>query len=266
MYKNLLIESKGGIATARLNRPERHNALDEKLILELHDAIDRLTADNAVRVIVIAAAGSSFCAGADLAWMKRAAALDAQANYADARQLGDLLFAIATCPKPVLARVQGAAYGGGVGLICACDIAIGVDDAQFSLTEVRLGLAAATISPYVLGAIGARQARRLTLTGERFGAAKAREFGLLHEIVAPTALDTEITRIVEALLVGGPCAQAAVKELIRRIDGVPLSSALVDDSAHALADIRASAEGREGVAAFLEKRKPSWVSNLAPER
>jgi methylglutaconyl-CoA hydratase len=264
MTKTLSVTLCGVVATVRLDRPERHNALDEQLIRELHEAIVRLREDNAVRVIVIGAEGNSFCAGADLDWMKRAALLDAQANYADARQLSALLFDIATSPKPVVARVQGPAYGGGVGLICACDIAIGADTAQFALTEVRLGLAAATISPYVLGAVGARQARRLTLTGERFGAAKAREFGLLHEIVAPAALDEEIARVIDALLAGGPCAQAAVKDLIRRIEGVPLSSQLVDDSAHTLADIRASTEGCEGVAAFLEKRKPSW--NCVPKR
>jgi methylglutaconyl-CoA hydratase len=266
MTKTLSVRLAGAVATVGLDRPERHNALDEQLIGELHEEIARLTQDTAVRVIVIAAQGKSFCAGADLAWMKRAALLDDQSNYADARQLAALLFAIATCSKPVVARVQGSAYGGGVGLICACDIAIGTDDAQFALTEVRLGLAAATISPYVLGAIGARQARRLTLTGERFDAAQAKAFGLLHEVVAPEALDTEVARVADALLAGGPCAQATVKDLIRRIDGVPFSIELVDQSAQALADIRASAEGCEGVAAFLEKRKPSWVAGLAPER
>lgn len=259
MTNPLSVVIADAVATVRLNRPERHNALDEQLIGELHETILRLREDTAVRVIVIGAEGNSFCAGADLAWMKRAAALDAEANYADARQLAALLFAIATSPKPVVARVQGAAYGGGVGLICACDIAIGADTAQFALTEVRLGLAAATISPYVLGAIGARQSRRLTLTGERFGAANARELGLLHEVVAPAALDVEVARVINALLAGGPCAQAAVKDLICRIDGEPLSEALIDASAKALAEIRTSAEGREGVAAFLEKRKPNWA-------
>jgi methylglutaconyl-CoA hydratase len=259
MYKNLTVATANAVAAVRLNRPERHNALDEQLIGELHQAIDRLAEDSAVRIIVIGSEGPSFCAGADLAWMKRAAALDAQANYEDAHQLAALLFAIATCPKPVVARVQGAAYGGGVGLICACDIAIGVTGASFALTEVRLGLAAATISPYILGAIGARRARRLVLTGERFDAAQAKEYGILHEVVTADALDSELGRIIKGLLAGGPRAQAVVKDLILRIDGEPLSRELINDSAHQLAEIRASEEGREGVAAFLEKRKPNWV-------
>ncbi|GAA5174675.1 enoyl-CoA hydratase/isomerase family protein [Niveibacterium umoris] len=248
-----------GVARLNLNRPERHNALDEKLIHDAHRAFDVLVGDPSVRVIVIGSDGPSFCAGADLEWMKRAAQLDGQANYQDARQLASLLFAIASSPKPVVARVQGAAYGGGVGLICVCDIAIGVETAQFALTEVRLGLAAATISPYVLGALGARQARRLVLTGERFDAHRARSYGLLHEVVAAEQLDAEVDRIVALLLLGGPHAQSAVKDMVRDFDGEPLSRALTDDTARRLAMIRTGQEGREGIAAFLEKRPPNWV-------
>jgi methylglutaconyl-CoA hydratase len=259
MAQCIQLDIANAVATLRLRRPERHNALDEQLIAEVHEAIGSLTENPAARLIVIAAEGTSFCAGADLAWMRRAAALDAQANYEDARQLAALLYAIATCPKPVVARVQGPAYGGGVGLICACDIAVGSSDCRFALTEVRLGLAAATISPYVLGAIGARRARRLVLTGERFDALQAREYGVLHEVVAAGELDAAVGRVVSDLLAGGPCAQAAVKSLIRRVDGAELDTALIDECAQRLADIRAGDEGREGVAAFLEKRKPKWV-------
>ena len=254
----VFVEIAAAVATIRLERAQRHNALDERLIEAMQRAIDRLSADPAVRVIVIAAAGSSFCAGADLAWMKRAAELDADANVADARRLADLLYAIATSPKPVLARVQGSAYGGGVGLICACDIAIGVPAAQFALTEVRLGLVAATISPHVLAAVGARQARRLVLTGERFDAAQAQAYGILHEVVAAERLDEAVARCLDNLLAGGSEAQASVKRLLRQIDGAPLSRELAATSARLLAEIRAGAEGREGVAAFLEKRPPHW--------
>jgi methylglutaconyl-CoA hydratase len=258
MYTNISVATADAVATIRLKRPERHNALDETLIRELHRAIDRLGESPAVRVIVLAAEGASFCAGADLAWMRRAAALDAQANYEDAHQLAALLLAIATCPKPVVARVQGPAYGGGVGLICACDIAVGAAGASFALTEVRLGLAAATISPYVLGAIGARRARQLVLTGERFDARLAREYGVLHEVVAAEDLDGALAGVVDSLLAGGPRAQAVVKDLILRIAGEAPSTELADECARELAGIRASEEGREGVAAFLEKRKPNW--------
>lgn len=249
-----------GVGRLKLKRPERHNALDEQLIHDVHRAFDHLSGDPAVRVIVLCSDGPSFCAGADLEWMKRASHLDGQANFLDARQLASLLFAIATSPKPVIARVQGSAYGGGVGLISVCDIAVGVDGAQFALTEVRLGIAAATISPYVLAAMGARQARRLVLTGERFDARLAKDYGLLHEVVAADQLDAEVDRFVAMLMLGGPGAQAAVKDLIRDVEGEPLSRELTEDTARRLAAIRASHEGREGIAAFLEKRKPRWVA------
>ncbi|MCL2657244.1 MAG: enoyl-CoA hydratase/isomerase family protein [Betaproteobacteria bacterium] len=247
------------VARVWLHRPERHNALDERLIHDLHKAIDQLQEDPGVRVIVIGSDGPSFCAGADLDWMKRAATLDGDANEQDARQLAALLYAIATSSKPVIARVQGPAYGGGIGLIAACDIAIGVASAQFALTEVRLGLAAATITPYVIAAIGARQARRLVLTGERFSARDAKQFGLLHEVVVEDALDTEVARVTNMLLQGGPHAQAIVKDLMRELEGTPLSPELINETARTLAEIRASHDGREGMAAFLERRKPSWV-------
>jgi methylglutaconyl-CoA hydratase len=253
------VSYENAVARVWLNRPERHNALDERLIHDLHKAVDHLVEDPAVRVIVIGSDGPSFCAGADLDWMRRAAMLDGTANRQDARQLASLLYAIATARKPVVARVQGSAYGGGVGLVCACDIAIGVEGVQFALTEVRLGLAAATISPYVLNAIGARQARRLVLTGEPFGSSEAHRIGLLHEVVTAGELDAAVQRTIDMLLQGGPHAQSVVKDLFRELEGAPLSPDLVDDTARTLADIRASHDGREGIAAFLERRKPRWA-------
>ncbi len=259
MSEVVQISYAGAVARVWLQRPERHNALDERLIHDLHQTIDHLIEDASVRVIVIGSDGPSFCAGADLEAMKRAAALDGVANHQEARRLASLLFAIATSRKPIVARVQGAAYGGGVGLICACDIAIGVAGLRFALTEVRLGLAAATISPHVLAAIGARQARRLVLTGEPFDSEEAWRIGLLHEVVAGAELDVAIERTTDMLLQGGPHAQAIVKDVFREIEGVSLSPTLVNDTARMLADIRATHEGREGVLAFLERRKPRWA-------
>jgi methylglutaconyl-CoA hydratase len=253
------VRHEGPVAHLWINRPERHNAFDEGLIHDANILLDKVSSNSAVRVIVIGGRGESFCAGADLEWMRRAAALQGDANFHDARTLAALLYAVASCPKPVIARVHGSAYGGGVGLIAACDIAIGVPEAQFALTEVRLGLAAATMAPYVVGAIGARRARRLVLTGERFSAAQAREYGLLHEVVPAASLDSEIERLIELLLAGGPHAQAIVKDVMREIEGEPLSPALVQDTARRLAEVRISREGREGVAAFLEKRRPAWM-------
>ncbi len=253
------IEYDGPVAYVWLNRPERHNALDERLIHDLHKAIDHLVEDPAVRVIVIGSDGPSFCAGADLEWMKRAASLEGTANRQDARQLPSLLYAIANSRKPVVARVQGGAYGGGVGLISACDIAIGATDLEFALTEVRLGIAAATITPFVLDAIGARHARRLILTGMRFNSTEALRVGLLHEVVATADLDAAVRRTTDMLLQGGPHAQAVVKDLLREVDGEALSPALVDEMARTLADMRASSDGHEGMAAFLERRKPRWA-------
>lgn len=264
MSENLQIVFNGAVAQIWLNRPDVHNALDERDVHDAHLALDRVVADPDVRVIVIAGHGPSFCAGADLRWMQRAGLMHAADNLADARKLAALLHAVATAPKPVVARVHGPAYGGGVGLISACDIAIGVETAEFALTEVRLGLAAATICPYVLGALGARQARRLILTGHRFSAGDALHYGLLHEVAAPDALDGALDRTIAALLEGGPRAQAAVKDLIRELDGEVIDARLNDLTARRLAEIRANPECREGLAAFLEKRPPRWTAGHLP--
>jgi len=252
----LLKERQGKVARLILNRPERHNAFDEALIEELTQAIDEAENDPSVRVLVLAANGKSFSAGADLDWMRRMAAYSEQENLADANRLALLLQRLNFIPKPTVAAVQGAALGGGVGLVATCDIAIGTSQAVFGLTEVRIGLIPATIGPYVVQAIGERAARRYFLTGERFGAATARELGLLHEVVED--LEVAVARHVEALLLGGPEALAATKKLIRRVGRGPINAAMIEDTAARIARARAGGEAREGIAAFFEKRKPNW--------
>ena len=260
MYHTLLNEIDAGVGIVTLNRPERHNAFDEVMIAELTDVMRAMSSDPQVRVIVISSLGKSFCAGADLSWMKRAAAYDFTQNKRDAQALAEMLHDIAVCPKPVIARVQGAAYGGGVGLIAACDIAVASFEARFALTEVKLGLIPAVISPYVIAAIGERYARRYMLTAETFSTAEAYRIGLIHEMVADeAALDGAIGEWVEAILRNGPQALAEVKALIRAVADQPLSPGLIDATVERIARIRVSPEGQEGLAAFLEKRKPSWV-------
>lgn len=252
------IQNAAGVTTIRMNRPEKHNAFDDVLIAELTDAL-RAAADNAAaRVIVLESTGQSFSAGADLGWMKRMAGQGRAENERDAQALADLMRAIDRCPKPVLAVVQGPAFGGGVGLVACCDIAIAASEASFSLSEVRLGLIPAVISPYVAAAIGARACRRYFLTAERFDAATAQRLGLVHEVVAQTELAAARDRMIGHLLKGGPLAQRAAKDLIARVAGAPIDAALMQDTARRIADQRASDEGKEGVAAFLEKRKPNW--------
>lgn len=249
------------VATLTLARPEVHNAFDETLIARLAAHLAVLDADPSVRVVVLAGAGKSFCAGADLDWMRRMAAFDHAANLADARSLAAMLHALDVLSKPTIARVHGAAFGGGVGLVAACDIAIGAESATFALSEARLGLIPATISPYVIEAIGARRARRYFLTAERFGAAEAQRIGLLHEVVSADALDARIAAIIALLREAGPAAQRESKRLIRDVAGRPIDAAAVDATAGRIADVRASAEGREGVAAFLARRRPAWAPN-----
>jgi methylglutaconyl-CoA hydratase len=260
MYTNIITEVDLGVAIITLNRPERHNAFDDALIAELSDAIDRMAADPAVRVLVISSTGKSFCAGADLNWMKRAAGYSSEENLRDARALAGMLRRLAHCPKPTVARIQGPAYGGGVGLVACCDVAIATFDAEFSLTEVKLGLIPAVISPHVIAAIGERYARRYMLTAERFSAAEAYRIGLLHEMVTDEdSLDEALGEIIDALLKNGPRAIAECKELIQAVAWKPLSDAILDDTAQRITRLRSSEEGREGMSAFLEKRKPNWI-------
>ncbi|MEW6163721.1 MAG: enoyl-CoA hydratase/isomerase family protein [Pseudomonadota bacterium] len=259
-YQNILTETDAGVGIVTLNRPERHNAFDDLMIAELADAMERMAGDPAVRVVVVSSTGRSFCAGADLGWMQRAAGYSLEENQRDAGALAGMLLAVSECPKPVVARVQGPAYGGGVGLVAACDMAIATFDAKFALTEVRLGLIPAVIGPHVIAAIGERHARRYMLTAEAFSAAEAYRIGLIHEMVADEAsLDEAIGEWIDMLQGNGPRALAECKALIRSVSGRPLGPKVVDHTVERIAHVRVSEEGQEGLAAFLQKRKPNWT-------
>lgn len=254
---SLLISREDGVAVLTLNRPDVHNAFDDALIAALTAAYGDAGADPAVKAILLRANGASFCAGADLNWMRRMAGYSHAENLADAGALGELMRTIDTCPKPTLARVHGSAFAGAIGLIACSDIAVAVPEALFAVTEVRIGLIPAVISPYLVRAMGARQARRYFLTAERFTAETALALGLVHEVVSAEELDGAIARHLKALSAGSPAAQAATKDLIAAVDR-PLASEVIADTAARIADQRASADGREGLTAFLEKRKPQW--------
>ena len=248
------------VATVTLDRPDVRNAFNAATIAELALAFDELGRDDDVRAIILAANGSAFCAGADLNWMKQMAAYSDAENLADATRLAAMLRTIYLCPKPVLAKVQGDCYAGGMGLVAACDIAVVADGANFCLSEVKLGLIPATISPYVIKAMGEAAARRYFLTAERFSAREAHRIGLVHDVVAPDALDASVAAIVKALVANSPNAVRQAKVLVHEMAGRPIDCALLADSAARIAAIRASTEGREGVAAFLDKRAPSWLA------
>jgi methylglutaconyl-CoA hydratase len=258
MATYLQIERASKVATVRMNRPDKHNAFDEHLIAELAQAFRDLAGDSSVRVVVLAANGPSFSAGADLDWMKRMSALSRAENERDSLLFADLMASIDGCPKPVVGLIEGAAFGGGVGLVACCDIAIATTKASFCLSETRLGLIPAVISPYVAAAIGPRACRRYFLTAEKFDAATAEQLGLVHRVVEPEALGAARDEIVGHLMKAGPAALAAAKDLIRRVSFADIDDELRRDTAQRIADARASAEGKEGVAAFLEKRKPDW--------
>ena len=258
MFITLEIELNGPVATIWMNRPDLHNAFDETLIAELTAACIALDEDKDVRVVVLAGRGKSFSAGADLNWMKRAANNGVDENLNDARALARMLRVLAKMKKPTIARVQGAALGGGTGLTAACDIAVASSKAFFATSEVKFGIIPSAISPYVARAIGARQAYRYFQSAERIDATRARELGLVHETVDPDQLDAKVQEIVEALLQGGPLAQAAAKDLIRAVDNQPINDNLVEETAHRIAHLRATPEAKEGIAAFLDKRQPNW--------
>jgi len=259
MFQTLEIERENSVATIWMNRPERHNAFDETLIAELTAACQALETDESVRVVVLAGRGKSFSAGADLSWMQRAAGYTVEQNFADARLLAVMLRILAELRKPTVARIHGAALGGGMGLAAACDLCVASTAASFATSEVRFGLIPATIGPYVLRAIGARQASRYFLTAERINARRAWELGLVHELVEPEALDAKVREIVDALRAGGPHSQAAAKDLIRAVADRPVDDALVEETARRIAHIRATPEAKEGLSAFLEKRPPNWI-------
>lgn len=260
MTNSLAIERQGPIGLITMNRPERHNAFDDVLIGELTEALRSMEAEDGVRLVVLSGAGKSFSAGADLNWMKRMATFSKDENVRDAMGLGALMRTLAHLRKPTIARVHGAAYGGGVGLVACCDIAVASQSATFALSETKLGLIPAVISPYVVAAIGERAARRYFLTAERFDAAEAWRLGLVHDIASTDGdMDEKLGTIADLLLEAGPTAQREAKDLIRAVAGRPVTSELIQDTAERIAKLRASPEGREGVSAFLEKRKPSWV-------
>ncbi|MBB6134460.1 methylglutaconyl-CoA hydratase [Massilia aurea] len=259
-YDTLLVTVADKVATVTLNRPDLRNAFNEGAIAELARVFDELGRNDAVRAIVLAANGPSFCAGADLNWMKKMAGYSHDENEADAMRLAEMLRTIYLCPKPVVARVQGDCYAGGMGLVAACDIVVASEAAGFCLSEVKLGLIPATISPYVIKAMGEQAARRYFLTAERFDAAEAQRIGVAHAVVAPEALDATVAGIVKALVNNSPHAVRQAKTLVREIVGQPVDDALLRDTAGRIAAIRASTEGREGVASFLEKRKPTWIN------
>jgi len=254
----LLVEKKDGVARVTLNRPEVRNAFDDALIRQLHESFVSLGKDDSVRVVILAGNGPAFCAGADLNWMKRMAGYDYAANLRDAQALADMLATLDRLPKPTVARVQGPAFAGGTGLVAACDIAVGAKEAKFCFSEAKLGLSPATISPHVIRAIGERAARRYFLTAEIFDAEEAHRIGMLT--ILTDQLDATIDGLLAHLLAGGPEAMKKIKDLVRTVSSRQLDDALVAETAQRIAEIRVSPEGREGIASFLEKRKPAWCS------
>ena len=262
MTSRLSITDQDRVRRIALNRPEVHNAFDDALIAELTAAIDDAGRDDGVRAIVLTGEGESFSAGADLNWMRSMAQASEDENREDSLRLARLMRRLQFCPKPTIARVNGAAFGGGVGLIACCDVAIGVEGAKFGLTEVKLGLVPAVISPYVIAAIGLRQARRLFLTGEFFDAAAAQRIGLLHEMVPREQLDDAVQRVLGFLAKAGPQAQAEAKTLALGMAGLDeVAAERIDgENAALIARLRVSAEGQEGLGAFLAKRAPDWAA------
>jgi methylglutaconyl-CoA hydratase len=252
------IRIEGPVARVYLNRPEVRNAFNDGVIAELAAAFTRLGADTSLRAIVLGGHGKAFCAGADLSWMRAMAGYTWEQNRADAQALADMLWTLYSCPLPVVGRIHGDCYAGGVGLAAVCDVLVAADGVQFCLSEARLGLLPATIGPYVVKALGEQASRRWFVTAERFDAARAQALGFVHECVAAEALDATVDAIVATLVANGPAAVKACKRLVQDLAGRPLDAALREDTAHRIADIRASAEGREGIQSFLDKREPAW--------
>jgi len=253
------ISRHGAVARVMLNRPDVRNAFNDTVIAELTEAFRTLGADAGLRAIVLGGHGKAFCAGADLAWMRAMADYSWDENRADAQKLADMLWAIYSCPLPVVCRLHGDCYAGGVGLAAVCDVLVAADGMQFALTEAKLGLLPATIAPYVMRAMGPQAARRYFVTAERFSAHQAHALGFVHEVDALDALDAKVDEIVAALVANGPMAVKACKQLVQDLAGRPIDEALRADTARRIADIRASAEGKEGVQSFLAKRAPNWL-------
>jgi methylglutaconyl-CoA hydratase len=255
----LTVTLQDGVQTLTLSRPDVRNAFNDEVIAELKNAFIAVAQNPQVRCVVLAAEGPAFCAGADLNWMRRMADYTHAENLADAGELAAMLKAIYTCPQPTIARVQGDVYAGGLGLVAACDMVVSVDTAHYCLSEVKLGLIPATISPYVIRAMGARAAHRYFLTAERFDAHEAHRVGLVHEVVPPDALDSQVDEWVQALLKASPNALRACKKLLQDVAEREINDPLIRQTVEGIADIRASSEGKEGVQSFLQKRKPGWL-------
>ncbi len=260
MTQALNVAVNDRIAHITLTRPEVRNAFNDEVILQLKTAFESVGLMDDVRAVVLAAEGPAFCAGADLNWMRRMADYTREENLADAGQLAAMLKAIFECPKPTIAAVQGDVFAGGTGLVAACDIAVSVDTATYCLSEVKLGLIPATISPYVIRAMGTRAAHRYFLTAERFSAQEAHRIGFVHELVGADALQAKVAELAQALVSASPNAVKACKRLVQDVAGRKIDAALIAATVEGIADIRASGEGREGVASFLQKRKPSWLA------
>jgi methylglutaconyl-CoA hydratase len=258
-YQHIEIEQRGAARWLWLNRPEVRNAFNDVLIADIANAFAEIEASSDTRVVVVAARGPAFCAGADLNWMRAMAGYSHADNHTDALKVARMFHAVHACSRPVIARVQGDAFGGGVGLAAACDFAVAVEGAGFALTEVKLGIVAATISPHLVRAMGARQAARYLLSAEKFSASQARVLGLVHEVTSADALDGEVERLTQLLLAASPAALAATKRLLADVVEAPMDDVLLAATAKCIADARVSPQGREGIAAFLGKRPPSWA-------
>lgn len=261
MYQTLNIEKKSGVTTLWMDRPEVYNAFDERLIAELSAVLTELELDAETKILVLAGRGKHFSAGADLNWMKRAAMMSEAENLADAKRFASMLYQLAHFPKPTIARIQGAALGGGTGLAAACHIAIAADNARFATSEVKFGIIPAVISPYVLRAIGKREAMRYFQTAEIISADEALRIHLIHQVVPLETLDEAITRMADSLKIGGPIAQKAALELIQSIGNMPLDEAVIEATAKRITAQRNTDEAREGMDAFFEKRSPHWVNS-----
>ena len=249
-----------GVAVVTMSRPEVYNAFDDAMIAELDSAFAQLASDDTVRVIMLTGSGKHFCAGADLDWMRRTSKASAAENLTDARRLAAMLDRIDRCPKPTLARIQGAALGGGTGLVCVCDVAIVADNASFAISEARFGILPATIGPYLINAVGKRQAQRLALTTTRIHADEALAIGLAHQVAALDELDTAIDGVLQEMLACGPTALGEIKTYFAGLEAGPVTEAMREHSAQTISRVRNTDEAREGLAAFLEKRAPNWIS------
>ena len=255
----LQVETSGAVTRITLNRPEVRNAFNAELIAALTHAFGTVAAAPQTRVVVLGGHGKAFCAGADLGWMREMAGYDWEQNRADAQALADMLWAIHACPVPVVGRIHGDCYAGGVGLAAVCDVLVAAEGVTFCLSEARLGLLPGTISPYVIRAMGEQAARRYFITAERFSAAQAKAMGFVHEVCAAEAIDAKVDELVATLVANGPMAVRACKQLVQDVAGRPIDAALRDETARRIADIRATDEGRDGVQSFLNKRAPAWL-------